>query len=53
MAKKEMVEISIEQYHELLRAQKKLDCLEIGGVDNWCWYEDSLKDGGYFDEEEE
>jgi len=26
-----------------------LDCLEQGGVDNWDYYYDSLKDGGYFD----
>ncbi|QOV05439.1 hypothetical protein [Klebsiella phage P510] len=28
-------------------------CLEAGGVDNWSWYSDSLRDGGYFDEEDE
>lgn len=27
--------------------------LECGGVDNWDFYHDSLKDGGYFDDEEE
>jgi len=27
--------------------------LESGGVDNWSYYHDSLKDGGYFDDEEE
>lgn len=31
----------------------KLQCLESGGVDNWTWYHDSLKEGGYFDDEED
>lgn len=44
-----MIEITEERYEELLDAEKKLDALEAGGVDNWQWYGDSLKDGGYFD----
>ena len=29
---------------ELLRAEAKLNALEAGGVDNWEWYGESLKD---------
>lgn len=28
-------------------------CLENGGVDNWEWYYESLKQGGFFGDEEE
>ena len=32
---------------------KKLDALEAGGVDNWEWYGDSLRDAGLLDEDED
>lgn len=31
----------------------KLQCLENGGVDNWGNYHDALKDGGYFQDDED
>lgn len=49
----EMVTITKEEYEDLKDSAFKLDCLESGGVDNWEWYHESLKEGGYFDNEEE
>lgn len=37
-----MPEISEERYKELLHAEKVLDALYAGGVDNWEWYGDAL-----------
>ncbi len=39
-----------KRMEELLRAEKKLNALQDGGVDNWEWYEESLKE--YHAEEE-
>lgn len=36
------IEITLEEYRELLEAQATLYLLEAGGVDNWTWYEESL-----------
>ena len=33
-----MIHLSQEEYIELLRAQEKLKCLEVGGVDEWQDY---------------
>lgn len=38
------VKISEKRLKELERAQAKLLALEAGGVDNWEWYGESLKD---------
>lgn len=40
---KNKVEISINEYEELLKSEAKLRLLEEGGVDNWEWYGDSLE----------
>jgi len=37
------VVISIDEYKDLRRDSLKLMALEQGGVDNWEWFEDSLK----------
>lgn len=37
-------EISLAELQKLKRAQSKLEALEAGGVDNWEWYGESLKD---------
>lgn len=37
--------ISEERYIELLTAENTLYALEAGGVDNWEWCGDSLRDG--------
>jgi hypothetical protein len=39
-----MIHLSQEEYIELLRAQEKLKCLEVGGVDNWEWYGEAMED---------
>ena len=33
-----MIHLTQEEYIELLRAQEKLKCLEVGGVDEWQDY---------------
>lgn len=38
------VQISEKELKELMRAKAKLDALEAGGVDNWEWYGESLKE---------
>lgn len=40
----EMVTISVSRLKALLRAEKILEALELGGVDNWEWYEQCLED---------
>lgn len=42
--------ISKKEYEELLHRNEILNALEAGGVDNWQWYSDSLKQ--YFGDEE-
>lgn len=37
------VTISKKEYELLKRKEFKLECLDNGGVDNWEWYEESLK----------
>lgn len=36
------IEISKDEYISLLMAKEKLARLEIGGVDNWEWYGESI-----------
>lgn len=43
--------ISIKEYNELTYDSRKLAALEAGGVDNWEWYSESLKE--FWEEEEE
>lgn len=38
------VKISEKRLKELERAAAKLQALENGGVDNWEWYSESLKE---------
>jgi hypothetical protein len=38
------MEITNQKFKELQRAKEKLDALEVGGVENWEWYGESLKD---------
>lgn len=42
--------ISKKEYEELLHRNEVLNALEAGGVDNWQWYGDSLRQ--YFGEED-
>lgn len=45
--------LSLKEYESLIDDQKWRSCLEGGGVDNWPYYHDSLREGGYFEEDEE
>lgn len=49
----EMVTITKKEYDELFKAAQTLAALEAGGVDNWEWYYDSLKDTGLLGDEDE
>ena len=40
------VKITKDEYLELLKAKEELMLLEIGGVDNWEWYGESLNPSG-------
>jgi hypothetical protein len=40
------ITISKDEYFNLKKAQLELNLLEIGGVDNWEWYGDSLNPDG-------
>lgn len=48
----ELVTITKADYERLKLDSKKLSALEAGGVDNWEWYSDSLRDAGFFNDEE-
>ena len=48
----EMITITMKQYNDLLDDSLWRSCLEAGGVDNWDWYGESLREGGYFDDED-
>lgn len=43
------VKIEYSEYEQLLKRDEKLTALENGGVDNWEWYFESLKN--YFEDE--
>lgn len=49
----ETVTITAERHSELLDAERELDALHAGGVDNWEWYSESLRDAGFFDDDDE
>lgn len=38
------VKLSKSEYEKMVRQISKLSALEAGGVDNWEWYDESLKD---------
>jgi hypothetical protein len=48
-----MVEIPETEYKALCRAAAELAALEAGGVDNWEWYGESLRDAGLTGEDDE
>ena len=49
----EIVTITLKESSELLAARDELNALHAGGVDNWEWYSESLRDAGLLDDEEE
>ena len=42
-SKDKTIKISYKDYEELLDRDRLLGALESGGVDNWEWYSESLK----------
>lgn len=42
------ITISTDRYEELIKAEAELEALHEGGVDNWIYYWESLRDAGYF-----
>jgi hypothetical protein len=44
MAKNSEVTISQERYKELLLTERKLMALEDGGVEDWGWYGETMKE---------
>lgn len=40
------ITITKEEYFRLKRSEMALNLLEIGGVDNWEWYSESLNPDG-------
>lgn len=46
----ETITITKKEYNSLQRDSQKLAALEAGGVDNWEWYSESLKE--FWEEEE-
>ena len=46
-----IVFLTTEEYQALKRRDLMLSAFEAGGVDNWDWYSESLKD--FWKEEEE
>ena len=36
--------VNSDRYEELLQAEKTLNALYAGGVDNWEWYEEALSE---------
>lgn len=36
-----MISIPVKEHRRLLRKELFLDCLQIGGVDNWDWYSEA------------
>ncbi|MOA06820.1 hypothetical protein D3C78_1264850 [compost metagenome] len=53
MNQEEFVTIPKALYEELLDRDFKLSCLDRGGVSDWQWYEESLQDGGYWNDEDD
>lgn len=44
MNTEETITITKKEYQSLLQDSRKLAALENGGVDNWEWYSESLKE---------
>ena len=49
----ETITITKKKYDNMLYQCRILAALEAGGVDNWDWYSESLRDAGLFDDEDE
>lgn len=49
----ETITIPITEHKYLLACRKELLALEAGGVDNWEYYSEALREGGCFDDDED
>lgn len=49
----ETITINKKAYDSLVADRETLQALYAGGVDNWEWYSESLRDAGLLDDEEE
>lgn len=45
--------LDIAVYQRLIHDSRVLQALEAGGVDNWEWYSESLREAGLYGDEEE
>jgi len=50
-----MTEVTItkKRLDDLLKAEAELDALHAGGVDNWEWYYESLKNADLAEDDDE
>jgi len=49
----ETITIPLSEYNELKNRDAILSALESGGVEDWEWYYDSLRDAGLIDNDDE
>lgn len=49
----ETVTITKKRLAQLERSEAELNALHAGGVDNWDWYSDSLRDAGLLEDDDE
>lgn len=49
----DMITIKKKDYDSLIADKRELAALHDGGVDNWEWYSESLRNAGLLDDEEE
>ena len=49
----ELITITKKEYESLINDALNLAALKAGGVDNWEWYYDSLKNAGLLEEDED
>lgn len=49
----ETISIPFHRYNELIEYEKELNALWAGGVDNWEWYHESLKQAGLINDEDD
>lgn len=49
----ETICIPLSEYEELISDQRILTALYDGGVNNWDWYGESLRDAGLLDDDED
>lgn len=48
----EIISIPLHRYNKLIEKENELEALWAGGVDNWEWYYESLKQAGLTGDED-